>query len=49
MITASNAGGIEIDNAVITNVALSEGDLMMLDVSMKAVDDGTDPLITFDF
>ena len=48
-ITASNAGGIEIDNAVITNVALSEGDLMMLDVSMKAVDDGSDPLATFDF
>ena len=48
-ITASNAGGIQIDNAVITNVALSEGDLMMLDVSMKAIDDGTDALVTLDF
>lgn len=48
-ITASNAGGIQIDNAVITNVALSEGDLMMIDVSMKSVDDGTDALVTLDF
>ena len=48
-ITASNAGGVQIDNAVITNVALSEGDLMMLDVSMKSVDDGTDALLTLDF
>tara|TARA_R100000152_G_C6778645_1_gene209480 strand:+ start:1102 stop:2094 length:993 start_codon:yes stop_codon:yes gene_type:complete len=48
-ITASNAGGVQIDNAIITNVALSEGDLMMLDVSIKAVDDGTDALVTLDF
>ena len=48
-ITASNAGGVQIDNAVITNVALSEGDLMMLDVSMKALDDGSDALVTLDF
>jgi len=48
-LTASSAGGIQIDNAVITNVALSEGDLMMLDVSMKAVDDGSDALLTLDF
>ena len=48
-ITASNAGGVQIDNAIITNVALTEGDLMMLDVSMKAVDDGTDALVTLDF
>ena len=47
-ITASNAGGVLINNAVITNVALSEGDLMMLDVSMKAVDDGSDALVTLD-
>ena len=47
-ITASSAGGIQIDNAVITNVALSEGDLMMLDVSMKSVDDGSDALLTLD-
>tara|TARA_R100001594_G_scaffold37084_1_gene67042 strand:+ start:1967 stop:2959 length:993 start_codon:yes stop_codon:yes gene_type:complete len=48
-IDASNAGGVQINNAVITNVALSEGDLMMLDVSMKAVDDGSDALVTLDF
>ena len=47
-ITASNAGGVEIDNAIITNVALAEGDLMMLDVSLKAVDDGSDPLVELD-
>ena len=40
--------GIEIENAVLTNVAYAEGDIMMLDVSMKSVDDGTDPLVTFD-
>jgi len=49
LIEASNAGGIEIDNGVFTNVALSEGDIMMLDISIKAVDDGTDPLVTLDF
>ena len=48
-ITASNAGGIQIDNAVLTNVALSEGDLMMIDVSMKSVDNGSDALLTLDF
>ena len=47
-LTASNAGGVQIDNAIITNVALSEGDLMMLDVSMKSVDDGSDALLTLD-
>tara|TARA_Y100001963_G_scaffold19104_1_gene24150 strand:- start:16326 stop:17318 length:993 start_codon:yes stop_codon:yes gene_type:complete len=48
-LTASNAGGVEISNAVLTNVALVEGDIMMLDVSMKSVDDGTDALFTLDF
>ena len=48
VITNNNAFGISIDNAVYTNVAYSEGDVMMLDVSMKSVDDGTDALITFD-
>ena len=37
--------GIDTANAVLTNVALSEGDIMMLDVSMKAVDDGSDDLL----
>ena len=40
--------GLEMENAVLTNVAMSEGDIMMLDCSLKAVDDGTDPLITID-
>ena len=40
--------GIEIDNGVLTEVAYNEGDMMMLDVSMKAVDDGTDELLIVD-
>ena len=47
-ITASNAGGIQIDNAVFTNISLSEGEIMMLDISMKSVDDGSDALLTLD-
>ena len=48
VITNNNAFGVDVQNGVFTNVALSEGDLMMLDCSIKAVDDGTDALITFD-
>ena len=48
-ITASSAGGVMINNGLLTNVALSEGDIMMLDVSIKAVDDGSDALLTLDF
>ena len=40
---------MDIDDAVWTNVALSEGDIMMLDCSLKAVDDGSTALVTFDF
>ena len=40
--------GIEIENMVLTNVAMSEGDIMMLDCSLKSVDDGTEVLATFD-
>ena len=40
--------GIDTANAVLTNVAYSEGDVMMLDVSLKAVDDGTDELLLID-
>lgn len=40
--------GINIENAVLTNVAYSEGDIMMLDCSLKAVDDGSESLVTFD-
>tara|TARA_Y100000031_G_scaffold154172_1_gene201084 strand:+ start:1215 stop:2204 length:990 start_codon:yes stop_codon:yes gene_type:complete len=48
VITNNNAFGIDVQNGVFTNVALSEGDLMMLDCAIKSVDDGTDALITFD-
>ena len=40
--------GVDTANAVLTNVAYSEGDVMMLDVSLKAVDDGTDELLLID-
>ena len=48
VITNNNAYGVLIDNAVLTDVSLNEGDIMMLNVAMKSVDDGTDALITFD-
>jgi hypothetical protein len=44
----NDAYGIDVQNGVFTNVAYAEADVMMLDCSIKAVDDGTDPLITFD-
>ena len=44
----NNAFGIDVQNGIFTNVAYSEGDIMMLDCSIKAVDDGTDALISFD-
>ena len=37
-----------VENMVLTNVAMSEGDIMMLDCSLKSVDDGTEVLATFD-
>ena len=40
--------GVNIDNGVYTNVAYSEGDIMMLDCSVKSVDNGTNPLVTVD-
>ena len=40
--------GVDTANGVLTNVAYSEGDIMMLDVSIKAVDDGTDALLIVD-
>ena len=48
VMTNSAKFGIAIDNCVYTNVAYSEGDIMMLDISLKSVDDGTDALVTFD-
>lgn len=40
---------ISINDYIITNAALSEGDIMMLDLSGKAVDDGTEALLTLDW
>ena len=48
-IIAAEAGGVAIEDGVWTNVALSEGDIMMLDISIKAVDDGSTALVSFDF
>ena len=48
VITNNNAFGVDVQNGVLTNVAFSEGDIMMLDCSIKSVDDGTDALISFD-
>ena len=50
MFIVTNDGnfGIDTANGVLTNVAYSEGDIMMLDVSIKAVDDGTDELLIVD-
>jgi len=48
VITNNNAFGVNVQNGIFTNVALSEGDIMMLDCSIKSVDDGTDALVTFD-
>ena len=40
--------GFQSQSALFTNVAYSEGDIMMLDLSMKAVDDGSNALGIFD-
>ena len=48
IITNNGKFGIDTANGVLTNVALSEGDIMMLDMSLKAVDDGTDALLIVD-
>ena len=45
IITNNGKFGIDTANGVLTNVAYSEGDIMMLDASIKAVDDGTDELL----
>tara|TARA_R100001463_G_scaffold2964_3_gene12288 strand:+ start:691 stop:1692 length:1002 start_codon:yes stop_codon:yes gene_type:complete len=44
----NNAYGILVTSGLFTNMALSEGDIMMLDCSIKAVDDGSSDLISFD-
>ena len=48
-IIANNGNfGVDTANGVLTNVAYSEGDIMMLEVSIKALDDGTDELLIVD-
>ena len=47
-IVNNNNFGIAIGKAVYTNVALSEGDMMMLDTSVKSIDNGTNALCTVD-
>jgi len=48
IVVNNGAYGIDTANGILTNVAYSEGDIMMLDVSIKAVDDGTDELLIVD-
>ena len=40
---------IAINDYILTNVAFSEGDLMMLDISGKALDDGSEALLVLDW
>ena len=37
--------GISIPKSVLTNVAFNEADVMMLDISVKAVGDGSNALV----
>ena len=46
--TTDNVTSIAIPCGVMTNVAYNEGDIMMLDVEMKALNNGSDNVITFD-
>ena len=48
LVTNAAKYGVQSQSAVFTNAAYSEGDIMMLDLSMKAVDDGSNALIIFD-
>lgn len=48
VITSANAWGVDIQNAVFTDASFNEGDFMQVNVALKSVDDGTDPLITVD-
>ena len=45
--TTATAGSIQIANGVLTNVAFNEGDIMMLDIEMKALTNGSANLIEF--
>ena len=46
--TAATDCSISLPAAILTNVALSEGDVMMMDVEMKGVGVGSGNVITFD-
>jgi hypothetical protein len=46
--TTDTATSIAIPCGVMTNVAYNEGDAMMLDVELKALNNGSDAVITFD-
>ena len=48
VMTNNNAYGIIVTSGLFTDVSLSEGDLMMLDCSIKSFDDSSSDLITFD-
>ena len=47
VVVNNNAYGVSIPNGVLTNVAYAEGDVLMLDCSIKAVDAGA-TVLTFD-
>ena len=40
---------IAINDYILTNVAMSEGDIMMIDISGKSVDDGSEALLALDW
>ena len=46
--TTDNVTSIAIPCGVLTNVSYNEGDAMMLDVEMKALNNGSDNVISFD-
>ena len=46
--TTDTATSIQIPCGIMTNVAYNEGDIMMLDVELKALNNGSDNVISFD-
>ena len=46
--TTDNVTSIAIPCGILTNVSYNEGDAMMLDVEMKALNNGSDNVISFD-
>lgn len=42
---AADNFGISMPKSIITNVSFNEGDIMMLDLSVKAVGDGSNALV----